>query len=122
MCSLKKALHAILRSPLPRPFSDVSWLPVDSGLTSSRSVCRCVMLHPDPENAQTLEDACLPKSAAETAGSLHGSEHNSPAQVQTMMSDRYSYRSSWHAVSSIVQQRGLRGMLTGYWAGNSVRR
>ncbi len=43
------------------------------------------------------------------------------SQVQTMMADKFSYRSTWHAISSIVQQRGLRGMLKGYWAGNSVR-
>lgn len=43
------------------------------------------------------------------------------AQVQTMMKGSYNYSSAWHAVSSIVRQRGLRGMLKGYWAGNSVR-
>ena len=42
-------------------------------------------------------------------------------QVQTMMKGSYNYSSAWHAVSSIVRQRGLRGMLKGYWAGNSVR-
>lgn len=41
-------------------------------------------------------------------------------QVQTMMKDSYNYRSTWHAISSIIAQRGLRGMLKGYWAGNSV--
>jgi hypothetical protein len=38
-----------------------------------------------------------------------------------MMNGSYNYSSAWHAVSSIVRQRGLRGMLKGYWAGNSVR-
>lgn len=42
-------------------------------------------------------------------------------QVQTMMKGSYNYSSAWHAISSIVRQRGLRGMLKGYWAGNSVR-
>lgn len=37
-----------------------------------------------------------------------------------MMRDSYNYRSTWHAISSIIAQRGLRGMLKGYWAGNSV--
>jgi hypothetical protein len=38
-----------------------------------------------------------------------------------MMKGSYNYSSAWHAISSIVRQRGLHGMLKGYWAGNSVR-
>ena len=42
------------------------------------------------------------------------------AQVQGLMQGAYSYRNAFHAVSSIVQQRGLRGLMKGYWATNSV--
>ena len=37
-----------------------------------------------------------------------------------MMHGAYSYRSAFHAVSSIVKQQGLRGLMKGYWATNSV--
>ena len=37
-----------------------------------------------------------------------------------MMRQVYNYRNVFHAVSSIVQQQGLRGLLKGYWATNSV--
>lgn len=41
-------------------------------------------------------------------------------QVQGMMKAAYSYRNTFHAVSSIVQQQGLPGLMKGYWATNSV--
>lgn len=42
------------------------------------------------------------------------------AQVQGLMQGAYSYRNAFHAVSSIVQQQGLPGLMKGYWATNSV--
>lgn len=36
------------------------------------------------------------------------------------MQGAYSYRNAFHAVSSIVQQQGLPGLMKGYWATNSV--
>lgn len=36
------------------------------------------------------------------------------------MQGAYSYRSAFHALSSIVQQQGLPGLMKGYWATNSV--
>lgn len=36
------------------------------------------------------------------------------------MQGAYSYRNAFHAVSSIVQQHGLPGLMKGYWATNSV--
>ena len=41
-------------------------------------------------------------------------------QVQGMMQGAYSYRSAFHAVSSIVQRQGLPGLMKGYWVTNSV--
>lgn len=52
--------------------------------------------------------------------------HSPPAmqlvhlQVQSMMQQVYNYRSVSHAISSIVQQQGAKGLLKGYWATNSV--
>lgn len=37
-----------------------------------------------------------------------------------MMQGAYTYRSAFHAVSSIVQQQGLPGLMKGYWSTNSV--
>lgn len=37
-----------------------------------------------------------------------------------MMQGAYTYRSAFHAVSSIVHQHGLPGLMKGYWATNSV--
>ena len=36
------------------------------------------------------------------------------------MQGAYSYRSAFHAASSIVQRQGLPGLMKGYWATNSV--
>lgn len=36
------------------------------------------------------------------------------------MQGAYSYRNAFHALSSIVHQQGLPGLLKGYWATNSV--
>lgn len=37
-----------------------------------------------------------------------------------MMQQVYNYRSVSHALISIVQQQGVKGLLKGYWATNSV--
>lgn len=41
-------------------------------------------------------------------------------QVQGMMQGAYTYKSAFHALSSIVQRQGLPGLMKGYWATNSV--
>ncbi|KAL3144186.1 hypothetical protein ABBQ32_003968 [Trebouxia sp. C0010 RCD-2024] len=41
-------------------------------------------------------------------------------QVQGMMQGAFTYRSTFHAVSSIMHQHGLPGLMKGYWATNSV--
>ena len=46
--------------------------------------------------------------------------HGPIVQVQGLMQGAYSYRNAFHAVSSIVQQHSLQGLMKGYWATNSV--
>lgn len=41
-------------------------------------------------------------------------------QVQTMMQQEQRFTSTWHAVSSVVRQNGVGGLLRGYWVGNAV--
>ena len=41
-------------------------------------------------------------------------------QVQGLMQQAYSYRSAYHALTSITSQQGLAGLMKGYWATNSV--
>ena len=63
---------------------------------------------------------CAGQLTQRSLGQMDHSHRFITLQVQSMMQQVYNYRSVSHALASIVQQQGKKGLMKGYWATNSV--